>query len=144
MGERTIIHIISMLAIIASHIGEVVLRMEAAYHVWAASGTGKLFSRGVLPAAGSKERRERYMAKVITFKSKEDIFAEKAMKSGLFDLDPFAFLTEADERELTMIGKAAYADKLKRRAEEKARREEEKAEEEELGIKKVVTFPGKL
>ena len=55
------------------------------------------------------------MAKIIQFKSMDQLIGEKIMAANKISHDYLFSLTEADLRRLSMIGRAAYERKLKER-----------------------------
>ena len=55
------------------------------------------------------------MAKIIPFKSMDQLIGEKIMAANKISHDYLFSLTEADLRRLSMIGRAAYERKLKER-----------------------------
>ena len=55
------------------------------------------------------------MAKIIPFKSMDQLIGEKIMAANKISHDYLFSLTEADLRRLSMIGRSAYERKLKER-----------------------------
>ena len=68
------------------------------------------------------------MAKIIPFKSMDQLIGEKILAADKISHDYLFSLTEADLRRLSMIGRAAYERELKEREKERRDRDRDRGE----------------